>query len=178
VIRRIFNRYLTKKQRLHELQQLGKTSIVAPTARFSHRQNISIGEYCRIGIHCYLEGKGGIQIGDGTIFAPEVVVLSSSHDYDFSLIPYGPQDKKECVKIGRGVWVGYGAKIGRGVEIGDAAIVAMGAVVTKNVESGSIVGGNPAKEIGRRENMTEVNRLIEQQQFFLKAVGEGLRREP
>ena len=43
-----------------------------------------------------------------------------------------------------------GAIILSGVKLGDGSIVASGAVVTKDVEPYSIVGGNPAKEIARR----------------------------
>jgi len=45
------------------------------------------------------------------------------------------------------VWVGHGATILKGVKIGKGAIVAAGAVVTRDVESYSIVGGVPAKLI-------------------------------
>lgn len=45
------------------------------------------------------------------------------------------------------VWVGTGATILAGVTIGKGAIVAAGAVVTKDVEAGNIVAGNPAKVV-------------------------------
>ena len=38
-----------------------------------------------------------------------------------------------------------------GVTIGEGAVVAAGAVVTKDVESWTVVGGNPAKFIKKRE---------------------------
>jgi carbonic anhydrase/acetyltransferase-like protein (isoleucine patch superfamily) len=54
------------------------------------------------------------------------------------------------VVIGNDVWVGYEAMIMSGVTIGDGAVVAARAVVTKDVEPYSIVGGNPAKHIRYR----------------------------
>ncbi len=51
------------------------------------------------------------------------------------------------VKIGHGVLVGAGAVILPGLSVGDAAIIGAGSVVTKNVESGVIVAGNPARII-------------------------------
>ena len=54
------------------------------------------------------------------------------------------------VVIGDDVWIGYGAIILSGVTVGDGSIVATGAVVTKDVEAYSVVGGNPARQIGRR----------------------------
>lgn len=52
--------------------------------------------------------------------------------------------------IGNDVWIGYNATIMPGIHIGDGAIIATNAVVTKDVPSYSIVGGNPAKLIRYR----------------------------
>ena len=51
------------------------------------------------------------------------------------------------IKIADGVWIGSNATILPGVTIGEGAIIAAGAVVTKDVEAMSIVGGVPAKLI-------------------------------
>jgi acetyltransferase-like isoleucine patch superfamily enzyme len=48
------------------------------------------------------------------------------------------------------VWIGYRSTVIAGVRIGKGAIVAAGAVVTKDVEPYTIVGGIPAKPIGKR----------------------------
>jgi len=47
------------------------------------------------------------------------------------------------------VWIGCGAIILQGVTIGRGAVVTAGAVVNKNVESLTVVGGVPAKIINR-----------------------------
>ena len=56
-------------------------------------------------------------------------------------------DNKGDIVIGNDVWIGYDAVIMAGVKIGDGAIIGARAVVTKDVEPYSIVGGVPAKEI-------------------------------
>jgi len=56
-----------------------------------------------------------------------------------------PLSSKGPVKIGNRVWIGDGAKILSGITIGDAAVIAAGAIVTKDVPAGAVVGGNPAK---------------------------------
>jgi maltose O-acetyltransferase len=51
------------------------------------------------------------------------------------------------ITIGDNVWIGGGAIICPGVSIGDNAVIAAGSVVTKDVKSNVLVGGNPAKFI-------------------------------
>jgi len=162
--------YLRKKQRLHEMQ-IQKPIFIHHTATFNFRENIKIGKYCRIGDQCHLDGEGGIEIGNGSILAPKVVILSSSHDYKKSeLLPYGIEDKKIAVVIGSGCWIGWGAMICPGVIIGDGAVVAMGSVVTKNVGTGQVVGGNPAKVINERNADINIAEMVSAEKFFLKEV--------
>lgn len=59
-------------------------------------------------------------------------------------------DNKGDIIIGNDVWIGYDAVIMAGVKIGDGAIIGARAVVTKDVEPYSVVGGVPAKEIRKR----------------------------
>ena len=53
------------------------------------------------------------------------------------------------IHIGKNVWVGANAVVCAGVTIGDNAVVAAGAVVTKDIEKNTVVGGVPAKMIKR-----------------------------
>lgn len=68
-------------------------------------------------------------------------------------------DNKGDIVIGNDVWIGYDAVIMAGVTIGDGAIIGTRAVVTKDVEPYSIVGGVPAKEIRKRFSPDIVARL-------------------
>jgi chloramphenicol O-acetyltransferase type B len=52
--------------------------------------------------------------------------------------------------IGNDVWIGSEAIIMPGVTIGHGAVIGARALVTKNVEPYTIVGGNPAKPIRKR----------------------------
>lgn len=62
--------------------------------------------------------------------------------------------------IGNDVWIGNNAVIKYGVTIGDGAIIAAGAVVTKDVEPFSIVGGVPAKVIKYRFTPEQISFLL------------------
>jgi virginiamycin A acetyltransferase len=61
--------------------------------------------------------------------------------------------------VGNDVWFGYQATVMPGVRIGDGAIIAAGAVVTADVPPYTIVGGNPARQIRRRFDDTDIERL-------------------
>lgn len=70
-------------------------------------------------------------------------------------------DNKGDIVIGNDVWIGYDAVIMAGVTIGDGAIVGARAVVTRDVEPYSIVGGVPAREIRKRFAPDVIQRLLE-----------------
>jgi hypothetical protein len=66
-------------------------------------------------------------------------------------------DRVGKIDIRDNVFVGWGAVIMPDVTIGPNAIVGAGSVVTRDVKPGTIVGGSPAREIGRVEDY--VNKL-------------------
>jgi len=69
-------------------------------------------------------------------------------------------DNKGDIVVGNDVWIGYEAVILQGVTIGDGAIIGARAVVTKDVEPYTIVGGVPAKPIKRRFSPETVDALL------------------
>jgi maltose O-acetyltransferase len=143
-------------------------NIVAP-------DNFEIEPYVYIGPKCFINAEGGVHLGEGSILAPEVVILSSSHAYKVSsLLPYDVYDEHRPVKIGAGVWIGYRSMICPGVNIGDGAVIAMGAVVTKTVNAGDIVGGNPASVIGKRDDQI-IEKLVFDKAFFHRKYFHGKR---
>ena len=70
-------------------------------------------------------------------------------------------DNKGDIVIGNDVWIGYDAVFMAGVTIGDGVIIGTRAVVTKDVEPYSIVGGVPAKEIRKRFAPKVIKKLME-----------------
>ena len=101
-----------------------------------------------------------LYIGSYCSIAPNVrFLLGGEHQiksistYPFKVLSFGESREagsKGDIVVKDDVWIGDGAIICSGVTIGQGAIVASGAVVTKNVESYSIVGGNPARVIKYR----------------------------
>jgi acetyltransferase-like isoleucine patch superfamily enzyme len=115
------------------------------TSQILDVENILVGVDAYPGIMrgCYIQGKGGIEIGDYTQIAPNVVIVSANHDV------YDSRKHIEAkVTIGKYCWLSAGCKIMPGVTLGDFTIVGAGAVVTKSFPEGHcIIGGVPAKQI-------------------------------
>ena len=109
-------------------------------------KNITIGKNVFFNSGCRFQDQGGIVIGDGTLIGHNVVIATINHDLD-------PRKERKNhyapVVIGSHVWIGSNATILPGVTVGEWAVVAAGAVVTKDVEPYTVVGGVPAKFIKR-----------------------------
>lgn len=126
--------------------KLGQRSTLHTGVRVYDPRNIRVGEGTIIGYRTFIDGRDRVVIGDHTDIASEVMIYSSEHDLssaDFHAV-------SAPVVIGDYVFIGPRAIILPGVTIGDRAVVAAGAVVTKDVPVGTIVGGVPAKPIGER----------------------------
>lgn len=92
----------------------------------------------------------GIHIGNGTYVASGAIVFS--HDYSRGI--------HMDTKIGERCFIGANAIVMCGVTIGDEVVVGAGCVVTKDVPSGCIVAGNPAKVIREGIHTGKYGRIL------------------
>lgn len=113
---------------------------------------VEIGDECSIGSQTTLSSAGGIRFGKNVLLAGQCYIGGGRYHTEDREVPMMHQGlfSKGPVVIEDDVWVGAGARIIDGVRIERGAIVGAGAVVTKDVASGEIVGGVPAKPIGKR----------------------------
>jgi acetyltransferase-like isoleucine patch superfamily enzyme len=110
---------------------------------------ISIDRGTIVGHGITLDGRNGIRIGKNVNFSSEVMIWTMQHDYNDSY--FGA--KGGPVIIEDDAWISVRAIILPGVTIGKGAVVAAGAVVTKDVEPYTVVGGIPAKKIAERNRV-------------------------
>jgi len=133
------------------MKSVGTGSRISHNVKVLGASKVSIGCNTTVTNSCIIDGRGGLTIGDDVMVGFESILLTSTHRFDDPRRPIRLQGfVQEPVTLGNDIWIGMRAMILPGVTIGDGAIVAAGAVVTKDVAPYAIVGGVPAKTIGRR----------------------------
>jgi len=113
--------------------------------------NIELGENVYFNYNCVVLDVMNVSIGDNTLIGPAVQIYTATHPLDANTRRSGLESGKPVV-IGADVWIGGGAVICPGVTIGDRSIIGAGSVVTRNVSSDTVVGGNPANTIRTLSN--------------------------
>lgn len=121
--------------------------------------NTTIGKYCSIAAHTRINpGNHPLEKAALHHFTYRSEMYGLGED-DASFFEWR---REKPVHLGNDVWVGHGAIILAGVSIGNGAVIAAGAVVSKDVEDYTIVGGVPAQPIRKRfsdEVITAMNQL-------------------
>lgn len=119
---------------------------------FQGSGKLVFGKRSFIGQNSIIGVNEKITIGEDVMIAQAVSIRDTDHSFDSIDIPMGKQGMStKPIIISDDVWIGYGAVITKGVTIGKGSIIAANAVVTKDVEPYSIVGGVPAKLIRFRK---------------------------
>lgn len=112
---------------------------------------IIVGDDVSIGYDTIMHALGGIRIGPCTLVSPRVQIYAQNHGTRMGRLIRDQGQSGRGITIGGDCWIGAGAIICDGVTIADGAIIGAGAVVTGDVPAFEIHGGNPAREIGRRQ---------------------------
>jgi acetyltransferase-like isoleucine patch superfamily enzyme len=150
----IFNKYVFLVARARALifsifmVRVGKRTYFSRDVVILSPRNVKIGSDVTINVGCRLDGNGGLDIGDFSMFGTNVTVLTAGHKFDDVDIPMKSQGNwTKKTTIGSDVWVGNNAVIMPGVVLGDGAIVGANSVVSKDVKPFNVVAGSPAKVI-------------------------------
>jgi len=136
-IRSLFSQLIEK--------EVDESFLLIPPFFTAGGNEIRVGHNVFINQNCTFYDLGGLDIGDDVMIGPNVSIITTSH-------PLDPVQRRAVtigkpVVIERNVWIAAGATIIGGVTIGENSVVAAGAVVTKDVPPGTLVGGNPARII-------------------------------
>ena len=103
---------------------------------------LEIGRNCFIGTGFHIHGNGKVIIGDCCDIAPEVVILTGSHNIGDNMRRAG-NGYNGTVTIGDGCWIGGCSRILPEVSIGDGAVIAACSVVNKTIPENTMAAGVP-----------------------------------
>ncbi len=127
--------------------KIGKHCVVMNSVLVWQPWKFKMGDYSCLseGVNCYTVDQ--ITIGNQTTVSREAFLCCASHDVTSPImeLTYAP------ITIGCNAWLGARAFICPGITVGDGAVVAACGVATKDVEPWTVVGGNSAKVIKKRE---------------------------
>jgi len=130
--------------------KIAKNVNIGPLSQVEFGSNIHISENTSITTSNTFESL--IKIGSNVMIANNVMIIGGNHNIsriDIPMIEQG-MGKQGFIIIEDDVWIGAGSIILTGVTLGKGSVIGAGSVVTKSVESYSIVAGNPARVIKKR----------------------------
>lgn len=164
---------ISKKAKIHRYRNfsvadgstlnIGGQSIIEASIILNNNSNVVVGKRTFIGGSVVTSAKEVI-IGDDVLISWGCIIMDhDGHSISWEkrssdVLNWAAGSKKwedvnsSPVKIHNKAWIGANSIILKGVEIGEGAIIAAGSVVTNNLDSWSVYGGNPAKLIRRMVN--------------------------
>lgn len=137
--------------RPRDAKRVGKGCYYLDLIVWLNSEFIELGDDIGFNYGCWVNGFGGLTIGDGTMFGPYSMVHTANHETDPSKPLQEQGHIKQPVSIGNDVWIAMGVMILPGVTIGDGVIVGAGSVVTKDLPPYTLAVGNPCKVIKQRK---------------------------
>lgn len=127
----------------HDVLRLGDRTYIAAGAYLTGE--LVTGADCSINAYTVIRGR--VTLGDAVRIGAHTSILGFNHSMEPGTPVFRQPLTAQGITIGDDVWIGSHVVILDGVTVGSHSVLAAGAVVTKDVAAGAIVGGNPAKFI-------------------------------
>jgi putative colanic acid biosynthesis acetyltransferase WcaF len=127
--------------------KVGRGVKVYPSVRVWAPWNLEMGEHSTLGpdVDCYNVAR--VRIGAHALVSQYSFLCAATHDHHQPRLPLVTAP----IEVGEGAWVAADVFVGPGVTIGEGAVVGARASVYKDVSPWTVVGGNPARFLKRRE---------------------------
>ena len=140
-------------------------STIACPCHIGITKNLFVEDFVKIryGLTIINAGKESVYVKKYTVIAPDVTIVTNNHRSTVSIpqVILGEShinDKSADVIIEEDVWVGTRTTILAGVTLGRGCIVAANSVVTKPVPPYAMVAGMPARIIGVKFSLQDVEK--------------------
>jgi maltose O-acetyltransferase len=128
--------------------KIGKNSCVHPNVMILKPENLIMGDSSNIGSNSEIFNYSKLYIGNNVDIGTQFYINTNNHKTNDKKKPLAYQGgvSKE-IKIHSDVWIGARVTILSGVLINERVVIGAGALITKNLKSGYVYGGVPAKII-------------------------------
>ena len=127
---------------------IGKNSFIRSNVFILNPNKLFIGENSAIGSNSEIFNSENFYIGDNVDIGSQLYINCDNHKFDDLKFPITQQGtiSKE-IRIGSNVWIGARVTILSNVIIEDNIVIGAGSLVNKNLETGFIYAGVPARKI-------------------------------
>lgn len=120
--------------------KIGKNSRIGIRTTIIYPKSIKIGSGVIINEDCYIDGRGGLEIGNNTSISIYSKIITASHSKSSQNFEY----HSNKTTIGENVWIGTGAIILDNSDIADECVISAGSVFKGSSNKGKVYQGNPA----------------------------------
>ncbi len=108
---------------------------------------VEIGQNVSINSKSFLNGCGGLSIGDNTRIGTQSIMIASNHKFDDPEVLVKDQITKQGIQIGENIWFGARVTVLDGVNIANNVVVGACSLVSKSLPEAGVYVGTPAKKI-------------------------------
>lgn len=178
-IKSIWKKWVIKNQNeilINEIRKsggkVGNGVKLGYNVRISGYDKIVIGNNVHIGSNTFIRAEGGLIIEDNVILSRNIVIYTTSHNYEGNLLPFDSTFLKKSVIIRKNSWVGMNVTISPGTEVGAGSIVGLGTRVFGKIDDLAIVGSSKPNVLKYR-NSKHYNEL-DSKKYYAKEDGRKL----
>ena len=122
-----------------------------PSTRIYFPWNLTVGDWSAIGEDVLIYNLGPVTLGEKVTVSHRAHLCAGTHNYTQPDLPL----RRPPIVIGDQAWICADAFVGPGVTVGEGAVVGARAVVMKDVVAWTVVAGNPAHFIKKRNLFAE-----------------------
>lgn len=108
---------------------------------------IEIGRDVSINSKSFINGCGGVTIGDNTRIGTQSIIIASNHKFDDPDVLVKDAITKQGVQLGENIWLGARVTVLDGVQIANDTVIGACSLVTKPLTESGVYVGVPAKKI-------------------------------